>query len=294
MNANKLRSAEYSLPLDDDVICMDIHTVSQPLSESDKEYLKTLQSKKKKKQKEIGETKCVYYICAASKSTIYVWCFDPIQQHKESESSLQPVVEVTISDGHNFKNDELDHSLSWIRHCQFMNATQLMILRGSQSIAVQKQITFKNDEHFAGKVVLENVSASFDTKAADIVSKNQYEQEQSVQVDEDLTVLHVADVTRANPKLYDQQGVTDKKRKRMDDEDTKSSDEPMVKKQRTEAASQSVTFQDKLYEIERKTEEDKNLAAVRIPNADSLYNMLSQSLNANVCFLFDVLLSKLY
>merc|ERR1712154_81857 len=129
----------------------------------------------------------------------------------------EPVVEISICDDGKRKNNddvdggELDHSLSWIRHVQFMNDCQLMILRGSQSIAVHKQVQFiqtnsdnENDEHFVGKVVLENVSSSFDTKSNDVImSANQYEQEQSVQVDEDLTVLHVADSTRANPKMYE-------------------------------------------------------------------------------------------
>merc|ERR1712151_1209925 len=168
---NKLRSAEYSLPCDDDVICIDIRCVTKRLNDSEKNYMKQLQaeknnkSKKKKKEKEIGETKTVYYIVACSKSTLFVWCLDPLQQHRaeEKEQSLKPVVEMTISDTMITQkqiDSGMDASLSWIRHCQFMNDTTLMVMRGSQSIAVQKQITFvtqedKNDDGFVGKVVLE-------------------------------------------------------------------------------------------------------------------------------------------
>merc|ERR1712048_877779 len=135
-------------------------------------------------------------------------------------------------------------------------------MRGSQSIAVQKQITFvtDGDDGFVGKVVLEQVGASFDAKSANIAQKNQYETEQDVIVDEDLTVLHVADESRANPKLYEQQ-TNGLKRKRMDvdmanneEEDTKLDQLPLTKKQKVE----SMTFQDKLYQIERQTEESKN------------------------------------
>merc|ERR1712228_701079 len=173
LKANKLRSAEYSLPCDDDVICIDILTKNETLSDEEIGYLKTLQTtkkqkNKKKKSKEIGTTKSVYYILAASKSTVYIWCFDPLKQHLCNDAnSLQPVVEVSISD------------------------------------IVSNQIAFIDAEHqFVGKVVLENVTASFDDKSQ-IALSNQYEQEQSLQVDDDLTVLHVADQSRANPKLYD-------------------------------------------------------------------------------------------
>merc|ERR1712048_102532 len=69
--ANKLRSAEYSLPLDDDVISIDIRSITQPLNSDEMNYLTQLQAQKKKK-KEIGSNKTVYYICAASKSTLYI------------------------------------------------------------------------------------------------------------------------------------------------------------------------------------------------------------------------------
>merc|ERR1712218_75037 len=174
-----------------------------------------------------------------------------------------------------------------------------MILRGSQSIAVQKQITFVTQEEdgdggVVGKIVLEQVGTSFDVKSANIVQKNQYEEEQDVIVDEDLTVLHVADESRANPKLYEQQQ-NGLKRKRMDvdgdddneEEDTKS-DQPLTKKQKVE----SLTFQDKLYQIERQTEEDKNsgMGMSNLPNADSLYTLLTQSLASNDQAMFDRLL----
>merc|ERR1711902_206358 len=181
-----------------------------------------------------------------------------------------------------------------------MNDTTLMVMRGSQSIAVQKQITFvtqedKNDDGFVGKVVLEQVGASFDAKSANIAQKNQYETEQDVIVDEDLTVLHVADESRANPKMYEQQ-TNGLKRKRMDvdedmneEEDTKSDQvQPLTKKQKVE----SMTFQDKLYQIERQTEENKNsgLGMDNLPNADSLYILLTQSLASNDQAMFDRLL----
>merc|ERR1712154_121122 len=126
-----------------------------------------------------------------------------------------------------------------------------------------------------------------------IVHKNQYEEEQDVIVDEDLTVLHVADESRSNPKLYEQQQ-NGLKRKRMDvdvgdieEEDTKS-DQPLTKKQKVE----SLTFQDKLYQIERQTEENKNsgMGMSNLPNADSLYTLLTQSLASNDQAMFDRLL----
>merc|ERR1719384_38008 len=51
-----------------------------------------------------------------------------------------------------------------------------------------------------------------------------------------------------------------------------------------------MTFQDKLYAIEQETERAKNLSISRIPNADSLYTLLTQSLNANDQAMFDRLL----
>merc|ERR1712157_317027 len=116
-----------------------------------------------KKSKVTGGDKTIYLICAASKSTIYVWCFDPVKQHQADGNCLEAVVEISIADGvADGKSDELDSSLSWIRHVQFLNSTHLMILRGSQSISVQKQLQFvSEDDDFVGKVVLENVTASF-------------------------------------------------------------------------------------------------------------------------------------
>merc|ERR1712154_70697 len=72
---NKLRSAEYSLPCDDDVICIDIRAITKRLNDSEMDYMKQLQAEKntkskKKKKKEIRDTKTVYYIVACSKSTL--------------------------------------------------------------------------------------------------------------------------------------------------------------------------------------------------------------------------------
>merc|ERR1712228_317881 len=75
---------------------------------------------------------------------------------------------------------------------------------------------------------------------------------------------------------------------RANDEDTKM-DEPKAKKHKIGTIEQQ-TFQDKLYAIEQSTEAQKNLSLARIPNADSLYTLLTQSLNANDQSMFDRLL----
>merc|ERR1712087_181437 len=177
-----------------------------------------------------------------------------------------------------------------------------MIVRGSAVVPILRQIEFvrkeseeaDSEEIYIGKRTLENVTASVKTRNMDL-SRADGVQKQSA-VDEHLTVLHVADSALPNPKSLEQTDVDSadrksKKRKRSEDEmnvDEKAEDgaEPPTKKRKSEG----VTFQDKLFEIERKTEEQKHSEALRIPNADSLYTLLTQSLSANDEAMFSRLL----
>merc|ERR1712241_684796 len=72
------------------------------------------------------------------------------------------------------------------------------------------------------------------------------------------------------------------------DEKEESECEPSTKRAKCEGVTK--TFQDKLFEIERATEEQKHSEALRIPNADSLFTLLTQSLNANDEAMFSRLL----
>eukprot|EP01084_Bolivina_argentea_P072225 131181_1 len=284
-------------------------TITKPTNKAEQDYLKEIKQKKKKKDKSIPNTKNVYYICAASKSSIFLWYFDPLKQHQLKSQSvstmLKPVVEFSIADTANLGNDDIDSTLSWIQHIELLNEHKLMILRGSYSMPVLKQITFtvpkdedddiKNDENdiqFINKIVLENVTIASnitDGSTKIDLSANVYEKEENRKIDPHLTVLDVADATIANPKSFDQHTTTsNKKRKRENDDENVQ--EPPTKKLRKE--SNSVTFQDKLYEIEKKTEEDKNKGhLLGIPTADSLASLLTQSLKANDQKMFESLLS---
>eukprot|EP01083_Nonionella_stella_P195500 720155_1 len=96
----------------------------------------------------------------------------------------------------------------------------------------------------------------------------------------------------ANVKSYEHYDFDDDnvlKRKRDGNVDINNSNEPAMKKQRVE--SDSVTFQEKLYQLEKKTEQDKNQLDAGIPTADSLYTLLTQSLKANDQVMFDRILT---
>jgi len=127
-------------------------------------------------------------------------------------------------------------------------------------------------------------------------------------VDQHMTVLHVADRSIPTPKMFDQSepdGDTkmdenqkkknkknkkkEKKRKRDDDDDSKSGDEgPSAKRQKKE--SEPATFGDKLFEIEKQTELAMRNGTAKIPDATSLYTILTQSLKSNDQALFERLL----
>ena len=125
------------------------------------------------------------------------------------------------------------------------------------------------------------------------IEANAFDELKKSAKDKHMTVLHVADVTMPNPKLYDQyenepgaslslskKQKEDKKRKRDKNDDEENGAEPAPKRPRIE--SEGMTFAEKLYQIEKKTEEGKNKGQLKIPSADSLYTLLTQSLSSNV------------
>ncbi len=134
-------------------------------------------------------------------------------------------------------------------------------------------------------IVLKDVNASLNVINGNINENNS--EQKNVCIDEHLNVLHVSDVQMANVKSYEHCDLDENsngiKRKRDGDD---SERQPPMKKQKVE--SDAVTFQEKLYQLEKQTEKDKNkLDGIDpIPTADSLYTLLTQSLTANVKFYF--------
>jgi len=339
---NKLRAAEHTLSMDEDIVSIAVKSVTKALSEDEIAYLKQLQAThKSKKSKKADEaftlsTKDVHYICAATKSSVYIWCFDPVKLRQCSDRArgsesveeskvgeeqandlMRPAVQISVAAEQSASKSnkgkkrkrpsqsastELNTALSHIQHVHFVSDTQLMVVRGNESFAVLKQVAFinadadgdaavDNGDAFISRIVLENVSAAFDaTNVHNLdLSGNVTEQEKHRVVDRHLTVLHVSDTAIANPTSFEQCEPATKKRKRSDSDgdDCKQQQQP----QPTPVESESMTFQDKLYAIEKRTEEQRNSMQPNIPNADSLYTLLTQSLNANDQSMFDALLS---
>ncbi len=107
----------------------------------------------------MGDTKEIYLICAASKTMVRIWCFDPIERQMNSDENngnLNACVEMTLAA--NDQSKEGSHApLSWIQYTQFMNDTSVMVLRGTQSIPVIKQVTFVSEDiSFIKAIVLES------------------------------------------------------------------------------------------------------------------------------------------
>jgi len=310
--AGPLKSATFSLALDSDVVSLDVRTVRKALSAKESELLAQIESKntkgKKKSKKKSKEThKNVYLVCAASKSTAFVWALDPLAQYQakndqkeeakdeEGDGEMKSVVELSVCDDGSVGNAELDGNMSWIRHVQFVSDCRLMVMRGTPTVPILRQIAIvreeESEEIFLGKRTLENVTASVATRKMDLTRADAVQKQSAV--DKHLTVLHVADGALANPKSLEQTDLKmdtkSKKRKRsakVQTEDEKDGGEPATKRLKSEG----VTFQDKLFEIEKKSEEQKHSSALRIPNADSLYTLLTQSLSANDEAMFSRLL----
>ncbi len=94
-----------------------------------------------------------------------------------------------------------------------------MVLRGTQSIPVIKQVTFVSEDSFIKAIVLENVSATFDVIWE---QKHWFEQcriggreaPQHWLIDKHLK-LHVSDVSMSNPKSYDCYDLHPNKRRKL-------------------------------------------------------------------------------
>lgn len=166
---------------------------------------------------------------------------------------------------------------------------------------IVKAVQFTKDEatsSFIGQIEVEHVNASGVLSGNKLdLSSNVDMALKRVEVDEHLTVLHVADRARPSPKLFDpaesmevDHGADAKrKRKRDDEDDSKMEDRaPSAKRQKKE--SESATFQDKLYAIEKEAERAMRNGTAKIPDATSLYTVLTQSLKSNDQALFERLL----
>ena len=309
---SKSSAPDFSLAMDDTVISMDVQSVKIKLTEKEMEYLKQIQTEssdkknaRKKKLRKIKSTKTVYHICGASKSAVYVWRYDPIAVHERikaegSDFRLEPCCKITVA--RKVKGTSADIlDLSYFRHIRFMEDGQrVMVLRGTQMIPIAKAVKFLSDgaatssPSFISKIEVEHVDASgvLDGNKVDLSSNVDTALKQQ-KVDEHMTVLHVADRSRPSPKMFDGTDMIDdgkaskkkkkeKKRKRSndDDDDSKMVEGPATKRQKKE--SESATFQEKLFEIERQTEMAMRNGTATIPNANSLYHVLTQSLKSNV------------
>ena len=312
----------FSLPMDDTVIAMDVQSVTMELTPEEMAYLKQIQSanskkgrgkkgkkekngKNGKKQKElkIKSTKTVYYIAGCSKSAVYIWRYDPIAVHEQIKSEgndfqLTPSSKITVARrAKGTSADILD--LSRFRHIQFIDRRRVMVLRGTQMMPVVKAVTFLNEEDtpsFISRIEVEHVNAAGALSGGNVdLASNVDTALKRVDADEHMTVLHVADRSRPSPKMFDHQTPSEnvddvemkqrkkeKKRKRTEDDDSKFEDKGPAAKRQRKKESESVTFQDKLFEIEKRSEMVLKNGAAKIPDANSLYTILTQSLKSNV------------